>query len=110
MSKLIIAAIAAFALTAPAMAQTADEAPTQTLRTSNVNFSSPAAVKSFYAKLYQAALTVCDSGSANPRIAQTDISCVRKTMAEAVRAADKPALTAMYDSAQGGNAPAYAAR
>ena len=112
MSKLILAAAAAaaLALAAPAMAQTVDAAPTQTVSTRSVNFSSPAAVKDFYAKLYQAALTVCDSGSANPRISQADISCVNQVMAQAVRAADKPVLTAMYDSANRGSAPVYAGR
>ncbi len=110
MTKLILVAAAALALAAPAMAQTVDAAPTQTLSTSSVNFSNPAAVKHFYAKLYQAAVTVCDSGSANPRIAQADISCVHQAMAQAVRAADKPVLTAMYDSANRGAVPVYAGR
>ncbi len=110
MSKLILAAAAALALAAPAMAQTVDAAPTQTLATSHVNFSDPAAVKQFYGKLYQAAATVCDSGSGAPRFAQTDISCVRETMAQAVRAANKPVLTAMYDNANRGSAPVYAGR
>ena len=110
MSKMILAAVAALALAAPAMAQTIDAAPTQTLATSSVNFSDPAAVKQFYGKLYQAAATVCDSGSAMPRAAQTDISCMRDVMAQAVRAANKPVLTATYDSANHGSAPVYAGR
>ena len=118
MSKLIIAAAAAFVLAGPALAQTADasniaEAPAQAVNVRASDFSSQADVREVYAKLYQAAQTVCDAGGGQgmPHAMSTDIGCVNRAMADAVRAVNKPALTAMYDNTQGqGGASSFASR
>jgi UrcA family protein len=101
MTKLLLAASAALILAGPAFAQTAgDQAPTQAVSTRGVNFADKAEVGHFYAKLRGAAQAVCDSGSANPTLSSTDASCVRQVMASAVKVANKPVLTAMYNNAQ----------
>ena len=100
MTKLILAATAAAMLiAAPAFAETRDaqDAPAQTVSAKGVNFSSRDQVKSFYAKLRVAAAQVCSSGSA------VDAACVRDVTAQAVKAADKPVLTAMYNSSSDSN-------
>ena len=106
MSKLLLAAAAGLLIAGPALAETAqpvDLAPTQAVSTRGVDFASRDQVKHFYAKLRGAALAVCDSGSANPRISQADATCVSRVMAEAVKSADKPVLTALYQSRQDSN-------
>ena len=106
MTNLLLVATAALLIAGPALAETAratDEAPTQAVSTRGVDFASRDQVKHFYAKLRGAAQAVCDSGSANPRFSQEDASCVNRVMAEAVKAADKPVLTAVYQSKQDSN-------
>jgi UrcA family protein len=97
MTKLLLAASAALILAGPAFAQTAaDQAPTQAVSTRGVNFADKAEVGHFYAKLRGAAQTVCNAGSIN----SSDASCVRQVMASAVKVANKPVLTALYNNAQ----------
>jgi UrcA family protein len=103
MSKLILAAAAAILISTPALAaEVQSDAPTQAVSTQGVNFASRTQVQHFYAKLRGAAQAVCDSGSANPRFSATDASCVRDVMAQAVRSADKPVLTAVYNANEQG--------
>jgi UrcA family protein len=109
MTKLLLAASAALILAGPAFAQTADDqAPTQTVSTRNVDFSNKAQVSHFYAKLRGAAQAVCDSGSVNSSFSNADATCVRQVMDSAVRVANKPVLTAMYQGAQDNNGRAFA--
>ena len=106
MTKLLLAAAAGLLIAGPALAETArtvDEAPAQAVSTRGVDFASRDQVQHFYAKLRGAAQAVCDSGSANPRISQADATCVSRVMAEAVKSADKPVLTALYQSRQDSN-------
>jgi UrcA family protein len=105
MTKLLLATSAALLIAGPALAETraVDEAPSQAVSTRSVDFASRDQVKHFYAKLRGAAHAVCDSGSANPRFSQGDADCVSRVMAEAVKAADKPVLTALYQSRQDSN-------
>ena len=106
MNKLLLAASAAILIATPALAANVvadDNVPTQAVSTRNVDFSNAGQVKHFYAKLRGAAAAVCDSGSANPDISRGDAACVRQVMAQAVKVADKPVLTAMYNSAQTSN-------
>jgi UrcA family protein len=106
MTKLLLAAAAAFTLAGPAFAESVqggEDAPTQAVSARGADFASQDQVKHFYAKLRGAAAAVCDSGSANPGISRGDAACVRQVMAEAVKAVDKPVLTAVYNSAQTAN-------
>jgi UrcA family protein len=104
MTKLLLAASAALILAGPAFAQTAaDQAPTQAVSTRGVDFASKAEVRHFYAKLRGAAQAVCDSGSVSSTISRADAACVRQVMASAVQVANKPVLTAMYNTAQDNN-------
>lgn len=101
MTKLLLAATAAMLIAGPALAETAqDAAPTRAVSIRGVDFANKDQVKHIYAKLKGAAAAVCDSGSASPRFSQTDISCTRQVVAEAVKAVNRPVLTAMYNSAQ----------
>ncbi len=87
MTNLVLAAAAALILAGPAFAEAAKtDAPTATVSARGVDFSSQASVKPFYARLRAATLSVCE----------TDLSCTRKVMVSAVKAANKPVLTAMY--------------
>jgi UrcA family protein len=90
-------AIVALAL-AGAVSGAAD-APTATVKLSAVNFRNAADVDRLYGQLQRSAEAVCDSNSANPRITQMDRACARKALARAVRTADRPTLTARYESA-----------
>ena len=107
MTKLILAASAAILIASPALAASAvpdDQTPSQVVSMRNVDFANPAQVKHFYAKLRGAAVAVCDSNSANSAITRFDARCVVEVMAQAVKVADKPMLTAMYDNANSGSA------
>ena len=109
MNKLLLAATAALVLAGPALAQAEEAAPTQVISTRNVDFNNSAQVKGFYMKLWRTAYQVCDSNSANPVVSQSDISCVRRAMAQAVQSVNAPRLTAMLDRSLGGDANVYQA-
>jgi UrcA family protein len=109
MSKLLLAATAALLLAGPALAETQDAPPRQTLSTHGVDFNDGAQAKAFYGKLWRTAYTVCDSNSANPRIAQADLTCVRHAMAQAVQSVGAPRLTALLDRSLGSDANVYQA-
>ncbi len=99
MTKLILAASAAILIAGPAFAETAgaaQDAPSVAVSTKGVDFANREQVRRFYTRLRGAIAEVCGAGS------QADASCVRDVTAQAVRAANKPVLTALYDS-QGGN-------
>ena len=107
MTKLILAASAALLIAAPAFAETAaqttaaqaaaQDAPVQTVSAKGVNFADHAQARRFYIRLQAAAGSVCNA----------DLTCARDVMAQAVKAADKPVLTALYN-AQGDGARALA--
>jgi UrcA family protein len=109
MSKLLLAATAALLLAGPALAQAQEAAPTRAISTRGVDFNDAAQVKSFYAKLWRSAYSVCDSNSANPVIAQADLACIHRAMAQAVQTVNAPRLTAMLDRSLGGEANVYQA-
>jgi len=97
--KMMMFAAAALALSAaPALAVEAPAAPAVKVSTAGVDFRDPAAVKDLYARLRVSARDVCDSNSASPRVTQRDKLCVEQAVANAVRAADRPLLTALYDT------------
>jgi UrcA family protein len=89
MTKLILAASAALLIAAPAFAETAaQDAPVQAVSAKGVNFANREQARRFYVKLQVAAASVCNA----------DASCAREVMAQAVKAADKPVLTALYNA------------
>lgn len=111
MTKLLLAAGAAVLIAGPAFAaetQAQAEAPAQAVSARGVDFNNKDQVRQFYVKLHAAAQSVCDAGSATPRAFAVDAGCVRHVVADAVRAADKPVLTAMYNSSADANARAFA--
>ena len=104
MTKLLLAAGAAVLLAAPAFAaEPQAEAPTQAVSTRGVDFSRQDQVRQFYFRLNVAAQAVCDAGSPVPRAFAVDAQCVRQVVADAVKAADKPMLTALYNSTRDSN-------
>jgi UrcA family protein len=110
MTKLLLAAGAAVLIAAPAFAaetraqtQTQAEAPARAVSTRGVDFSNGEQVRRFYFRLNVAARAVCDAGSPVPRSFAMDRRCVRQVVADAVKAADKPMLTALYNSAGDSN-------
>ena len=92
------AALVALGLAGQASAAPNDDAPTQAVSTAHVDFRSEAAVRAFYRRIEAAAHDVCDSNSPNPRITQMDQACESRAVAQAIRAADRPMLTALYDT------------
>lgn len=109
MSKLLLAATAALLLAGPVLAQAEEAAPRQVISTRGVDFSDAKQVHAFYTKLWRTAYAVCDSNSSNPRIAQADLACVNRVMAQAVKTVDAPRLTAMLDRSMGGEANVFQA-
>ena len=108
MSKLILAAVlAAAALYSPAFAADIQDPPSQPVSTKGVDFNDTAAVRAFHARLEQAALAVCDNYRARSRVTAEDKACAAKAVDQAVRAADRPLLTAIH---QGARERAYAQR
>lgn len=104
MTKLLLAAGAAVLLAAPAFAaETQTEAPAQAVSARGVDFSNQQQVRQFYNRLHAAAQAVCDAGSPVPRPSMVDAGCVRQVVADAVKAADKPVLTALYNSSADSN-------
>jgi UrcA family protein len=100
MTKLLLAAGVAVLIAGPAFAadQTQADAPTRAVSARGVDFSSQEQARAFYYKLHAAARSVCDAGSPVPRAFAVDVGCVRRVVADAVKAADKPVLTALYNS------------
>ena len=104
MTKLLLAAGAAVLIAVPAFAaETQADAPTRAVSTRGVDFSNKEQVRRFYIRLNSAARAVCDAGSPVPRFFATDARCVRQVVADAVKAADKPVLTALYNSSGDSN-------
>ena len=104
MTKLLLAAGAAVLMATPAFAaETPAGAPTKAVSTRGVDFSSKEQVREFYLRLNSAAQAVCDAGSPVPRAFAVDAGCVREVVADAVKAADKPVLTALYNSSPDSN-------
>lgn len=104
MTKLLLAAGAAVLIAGPTFAaETQAEAPVRAVSTRGVDFSNGEQVRQFYVRLNVAARAVCDAGSPVPRVFATDARCVRQTVADAVKAADKPMLTALYNSTADSN-------
>jgi UrcA family protein len=103
MSKSLVLA-GALALSALAGQALAYPLPSQTVSTTGVDFHDRAAVKALYARIYRAADTVC-------HMALSDRACIHETVAAAIAQADRPVLTAMYETDYGRSAKlAYATR
>ncbi len=103
MKMLVLAAAAAAAFSAPAMAYqlksdaAGDQVRVSALPSSRVNFSDPAQAKAFYAKVKRAAAEVCTTPSLSSTISRPDAECMSQAVAQAVRIANRPLLTAAYD-------------
>jgi UrcA family protein len=101
MSKLVLAAAAALALSTPAMAQSVDrDSPTQSVSTRGVDFNDQAQVRHFYARLRDAARHVCENDPNHIAVA-VDQSCVRANVSDAVKQVNAPKLTAMLTNTYG---------
>jgi UrcA family protein len=108
-TKLLLAAAAAVLIAGPALAaETQADAPAKAVSVRGVDFSNPAQVREFYVRLHAAAQAVCDPGSSMPRAFAVDAQCMRRVMADAVKATDKPVLTALYDSSPDASNRAFA--
>jgi UrcA family protein len=104
MTKLLLTATVAVLLAGPALAaETQGEAPVRAVSARGVDFSNQQQVRQFYNRLHVAAQAVCDAGSPVPRAFAVDAGCVRHVVANAVKAADRPVLTAVYNSSADSN-------
>jgi UrcA family protein len=109
MKVLVLAFAAAAAVSAPAMAYqlktdtTGDKVRISALPTSRVDFTDPAQAKAFYAKVKRAAAEVCTAPSFSSTISRPDADCMSRAVAAAVKNADRPLLTAAYNSDLSGN-------
>ena len=105
------AAIVAFGFAGQAVAADQPRAEANKVVVSgSVNFRDQGAVQGYYNRLARAAAQACDSNSANSRIQQADRACDQKALTMAVAQVNRPILTAMHESATGGNGQAYANR
>ena len=105
MFKLSIAAVAVssiMAMAGQANAADTNAAPVRAVSTAGVDFQSAKDVDAFYLRLRNAAAEVCDSNSANPRITQADQVCRAQVLSQAVSGANRPLLTAMHSTTNGG--------
>jgi UrcA family protein len=105
MSKmLLVAAVAAAFLAGPAAAYQlrtdVDGRPIRVvaLPAGRVDFSDAAQVRAFYAKVKRAADEACMAPSVSGQIMRPDAECSAQAVSEAVRNANRPTLTAAYDS------------
>jgi UrcA family protein len=103
-SLLLAVAAAAAAISAPAMAYQlktdagGDQVRVERMPLSRVDFNDPHQAKAFYAKVKRAAVEVCTIPSISSSISRTDAACVAQAVADAVKTADRPLLTAAYGS------------
>jgi UrcA family protein len=106
MKVILIAAVGAV-LAGPAMAYElktqadGDQVRVVKLATDRVDFNDRAAVKAFYAKVKAAANEACARPSTSASISRPDQDCVADAVRQAVRAADRPQLTAAYTNDRG---------
>jgi UrcA family protein len=105
MSKLVLAAVAAFALAGPAFAQESlyaqsidRDLPTQVVSTRGVNFQDHASVQHFYSRLWTASYSVCNTSGGKLVLSSIDATCVRNAMDQAVKAVNQRTLTAMNET------------
>ena len=104
MTKLLLAASVAVLIAGPVFAaETQADAPAQAVSARGVDFNNKEQVRQFYVKLHAAAQAVCDAGSPTPRASAVDATCVRQVVAKAVKVADKPVLTALYNTSADSN-------
>jgi UrcA family protein len=96
MLKRCCVAAAALAVAWPAMAASPPLPMERTVSAAGVDFSDPASVQAFYARLQSAAAVVCDGYRANSRVSQADVACADRALGAAVGALDRPALSALY--------------
>jgi len=105
----VLALAASAALSAPAMAYqlkndaAGDKVKVSALPTARVDFSDPAQAKAFYARVKRAAEEVCAAPSTSSTISRPDDACVAHAVAQAVKNADRPLLTAAYNGDLAGN-------
>jgi UrcA family protein len=98
MLKTALIAASLLALTSPALAANRDNTSQAAVPVANVDFSNTAAVRDVYAKLKVAATSVCSTYIASARVTDVDTVCVQRALSDAVRAADRPQLTAMINN------------
>ncbi len=77
----------------------ADESPayapaSRTVQFSDLNLSSPAGVRRLYERIVAASKQVCDSQDRAMKVVAHDRICTQLSIARAVKAADRPELTA----------------
>ena len=102
MTKLLLAATAAILIAGPAFAAEAQgDVAVKVVSARGVEFSSQEQTRQFYVKLHAAARAVCDGGSRMS--SAVDAGCVREVVARAVKVADKPVLTAMFNRSDDAN-------
>ena len=100
--KKILFAVAVLAIagasTAAWAGSEAVDPPSQTVTTAGVDFRDRTAVDGVYRQMTRTAEAVCDSYAANSRVTAADRDCASKALANAVRRANQPVLTAVYES------------
>jgi UrcA family protein len=84
----------------------ADESPayapaSQAVEFSDLNLSSPAGVKRLYDRIVAASKRVCDSQGRALQVVAHDRICTQLSIARAVKAADRPELTAFAAAQKG---------
>jgi UrcA family protein len=100
----MIGGLAAAALVGPAVAMeqnttaNGDQVRVVAVTKTGVDFSDRRQVDGLYARLKRAADKACSMESADRHLARPDQACVEQALAQAVRRADKPLLTAAFQT------------
>jgi UrcA family protein len=97
MLKTALIAAGLLALTSPALAANHNSSQAA-VSVANVDFSNNGAVRDVYSRLKDAATSVCSTYIESARVTDVDAVCVQRALADAVRAADRPQLTAMINN------------
>ena len=96
----LLMGVAAICLTLNATSvRAADESPgyartSKPVQFGDLNLASPAGVKRLYERIVAASKVVCDSRDRSVQIVAHDLICTQLSIARAVKAADRPELTA----------------
>ncbi|MGZ3275242.1 MAG: UrcA family protein [Phenylobacterium sp.] len=104
MRAIIISGLLAAGLAGPAFAYDQKNSPegdqvrVVAVSKAGVDFADGQKVGRLYARLKRAANLACSTESADHHLARPDQACVSQALAQAVRGADKPLLTAAYQA------------
>ena len=98
MLKTALIAAGLLALTSPALAAPHSNATRAAVVVAGVDFNNGSATRGVYEQMKAAATSVCSTYIESAHVTDVDTVCVQRALADAVRSADRPQLTAMNNN------------